>query len=242
MPVFFQQQINEDTRLGIWKIEEPEPYFSSQVPQHRAVTHPHKRLQHLAGRFLLRYLFPDFPIELIRIADTRKPYLEGEAFHFSISHAGDYAAALVSRTSRVGVDIEEPGEKVVRVMRKFLSEEEIGALGNGPSLKLRQTSGQGARGERQEASGERQEASGQTPAGLYEQVALLWSAKEAVFKWYGRGQVDFRRDIRLDWGETGLYGDFSQTGDSLSVRYIFFDSLVLTWVMTPDRSTGPRLT
>lgn len=219
MPVFFQQQINEDTRLGIWKIEEAESFFSSQVPQHRAVTHPHKRLQHLAGRFLLRYLFPDFPIELIRIADTRKPYLEGEAFHFSLSHAGDYAAALVSRSHRVGVDIEEPGEKVIRVMKKFLHEEEIGEMG-----------------ERLEASGEwREERGGR-------QAALLWSAKEAVFKWYGRGQVDFRRDIRLHWNENGLYCDFSQTGDRLSVKYMFFDSLVLTWVMTPGRVASPRLT
>ena len=68
MPIFFQQQINDSTRLGIWKIEETEEFFKANVPQHRAVTHPHKRLQHLAGRFLLQYLFPDFPYELIQIA------------------------------------------------------------------------------------------------------------------------------------------------------------------------------
>jgi hypothetical protein len=39
------------------------------------VTHPLKRLQHLAGRFLLQFLCPGFPYELIRIADTAKPYL-----------------------------------------------------------------------------------------------------------------------------------------------------------------------
>ena len=73
MPIFFQHQINETTRLGIWKIEETEEFFKRNVPQHRDVTHPHKRLQHLAGRFLLQFLFPDFPYELIKIADTRKP-------------------------------------------------------------------------------------------------------------------------------------------------------------------------
>ena len=61
MPIFFQHQISEATRLGIWKIEETEDFFKANVPQHRSVTHPHKRLQHLAGRFLLQYLFPDFP-------------------------------------------------------------------------------------------------------------------------------------------------------------------------------------
>jgi hypothetical protein len=60
VPVFFQQQVNDSTRLGIWKIEETEEFFKANVPQHRDVTHPHKRLQHLAGRFLLQYLFPIF--------------------------------------------------------------------------------------------------------------------------------------------------------------------------------------
>ena len=61
MPVFFQHQINDSTRLGIWKIEETEDFFKNNVPLHRDVTHPKKRLQHLAGRFLLQFLAPDFP-------------------------------------------------------------------------------------------------------------------------------------------------------------------------------------
>src|ERR1700754_2838512 len=121
MPIFFQQQINESTRLGVWKIEETEDFFKGNVPLHRDVTHPHKRLQHLAGRFLLQFLFSDFPYELVQIADTRKPFLPDEQYHFSISHGGDYAAAIVSRDKRVGVDVEFPGDQIVRVMNKFLS-------------------------------------------------------------------------------------------------------------------------
>src|SRR6476469_11018452 len=125
MPIFFQQRINHSTRLGIWKIEETEEFFKGNVPQHRDVTHPHKRLQHLAGRFLLQYLFPDFPYELIQIADTRKPYLPNEQYHFSISHCGDFAAAIVSSTHRVGIDIEIPSEKLERLAHKFIHESEI---------------------------------------------------------------------------------------------------------------------
>src|SRR5258705_8617683 len=124
MPIFFQHQISDTTRLGIWKIEETEEFFKGNVPLHRDVTHPHKRLQHLAGRFLLQFLFPDFPYELIRIADTRKPFLQEEQFHFSISHCGDYAAAIVSKERRVGVDIEIPTEKVLKIVHKFLEEKE----------------------------------------------------------------------------------------------------------------------
>ena len=124
MPIFFQHPISETTRLGIWKIEEIEEFFKSNVPQHRNVTHPHKRLQHLAGRFLLQYLFPAFPYELIKIADTRKPFLPDEQYHFSISHCSDYAAAIVSKDRRVGIDIEIPTYKVEKIKHKFISEKD----------------------------------------------------------------------------------------------------------------------
>jgi phosphopantetheinyl transferase len=124
VPIFFQHQINESTRLGIWKIEETEEFFLSNVPLRQEVTHPLKRLQHLAGRFLLQFLCPGFPYELIRIADTRKPYLPDEQYHFSISHCGDYAAAIVSSNQRVGVDIEIISEKTEKIKNKFLTQNE----------------------------------------------------------------------------------------------------------------------
>jgi len=164
MPIFFQQDIDEDTRLGIWKIEEGEDFFLQSVVPQRNVSHPHKKLQHLAGRYLLKYLFPDFPLSLILIADTRKPYLENEVYHFSISHCGDYASVVVSKTKRVGVDIEMATDKVERIKHKFLSEEEQATINSQPST-------------------------------LLESLTLLWSCKEAVFKWYGLGEVDFKGHI-----------------------------------------------
>jgi phosphopantetheinyl transferase len=135
MPLFYQQDINASTRLGVWKIEEDEAFFLDRVPSHRQITHPHKKLQHLAGRYLLQLLFPDFPYDLIQIADTRKPFLPDEQYHFSISHSGDYAAAIVSSDRRVGVDVELYSEKVMKVLHKFLDEDEMALLripGSGP--------------------------------------------------------------------------------------------------------------
>jgi phosphopantetheinyl transferase len=206
VPVFFQQQINETTRLGIWKIEETEEFFKANVPQHRAVTHPHKRLQHLAGRFLLQYLFPDFPFELIQIADTRKPFLPDEQFHFSISHCGDYAAAIVSKDSRAGIDIEIPTEKISRIMYKFLSAKE------------------------HELFHLIQPDKDRIPFST-----LLWSAKEAVFKWYGNGGIDFRREIQLRKQHEGtetIDSLFSKNNTELSIHYRQFEHLVLAWVVS----------
>jgi phosphopantetheinyl transferase len=200
MPIFFQHQVDDTTRLGVWKIEETEEFFKANVPQHRGVTHPHKRLQHLAGRFLLQYLYPDFPYELIRIADTRKPYLPEEQYHFSISHCGDYAAAIVSRNKRVGVDIEIPLEKIRRIVGKFLSEEEMASFGDGD----------------------------------IDQLTLLWSAKEAVFKWYGEGMIDFRQHMKLLKPVPGLQKldcQFLKNDPRiLEIQCRMFQSIVLAWV------------
>ena len=206
MPVFFQQQINDSTRLGIWKIEETEEFFKSNVPQHRDVTHPHKRLQHLAGRFLLQYLFPAFPYELIQIADTRKPFLPDEQYHFSISHCGDFAAAIVSKDKRVGIDIEIPTEKISRIMYKFLSAKE------------------------HEQFHLIQPDKDRIPFST-----LLWSAKESVFKWYGNGGIDFRKEIQLkkqNEGNETVGCFFSKSNSELIVHYRQFDHLVLAWVVS----------
>lgn len=216
MPIFFQQQINEFTRLGIWKIEETEEFFRGNVPVHRDVTHPHKRLQHLAGRFLLQFLFPDFPYELIQIADTRKPYLPDEQYHFSISHCGDYAAAIVSRSSRVGVDVEEPKDKILGIAGKFLTKQECSIFNIQYSI-FNESTSVNERG-----------------ISMAEHPTLLWSAKEAVFKWYGLGSVDFRQHIQLRGqhkGKETIDCYFSKTNDELVIHYRFFSDLVLAWVV-----------
>lgn len=128
MPLLLEQIINSTTKLAVWHISETESFFSQYVSVQREITHPHKRLQHLAGKYLLGLLYPDFPHDLIMIADTKKPFLEDEAYHFSISHSGNYAAAIVSSDHRVGLDVELFSPKVQKIMHKFLTEGELTSL------------------------------------------------------------------------------------------------------------------
>jgi phosphopantetheinyl transferase len=204
MPIFYQQDIDTYTRLAIWKLEEAEDFFLKAVPLQREITHPHKRLQHLAGRWLLKYLFPEFPLELIRIADTRKPFLENEIFHFSISHCGDYAAVIVSEKCRVGVDIEIPTHKVERIKHKFLHKEELELLKHKGMDSI-------------------------IP------LTLMWSCKEAVFKWWSYGNVDFSDQIRLLPSDLKVKGSINacfieKESYDLSLHYNLFEDLCLAWV------------
>ncbi len=170
MAIFFQHTINDDTKLGIWKIEEQEDFFLRSVPLKREVSHPYKRLQHLAGRYLLPVLFDDFPLEEIKVADTRKPFLHDEKYHFSISHCGNYAAAIASDTHRVGIDIELVTSRLLGIKQKFLNEEERGHIQQWEDF----------------------------PKIYLELVTMLWSAKEAIYKWYGDGKLNFKEDMRLN--------------------------------------------
>lgn len=212
MPIFYTQDIDQTTKLGIWKIEEEEDFFLSKVTVQRNITHPHKRLQHLAGRYLLKYLFPDFPLSLIKVADTLKPFLENEAYHFSISHCGDYAAVIVSKNLRVGVDIEIPNEKVARIKHKFLHEDELAIVNNLNSA--------------------------YKPVTPLQTLTILWSCKEAIFKWWSFGKVDFSENIRLNPGIISAEGVISSAYVSdeitaLQVKYRVFDEVCLAFVCNP---------
>lgn len=206
MPIFYQQNISESTRMAIWKIEEPENFFLSKVPLQREITHPNKRLQHLAGRYLLPFLFDDFPYEEIEVADTRKPFLPNEQYHFSISHCSKYAAAIVSSDCRVGVDVEFTTPVLQKIKHKFLHPGELHFVNSqfpGQQLKL---------------------------------LSVLWSAKEAMYKWYGEGAVDFSEMMRTFPFQLRHEGNIDAAfmkntfQHKLLLHYKLLEELTLVWV------------
>ena len=174
-----------------------------KVPLSRKITHPHKRLQHLAGRYLLQWLFPDFPIHLVQIADTRKPFLESESHHFSISHCSDYAAVIVSTVKRVGIDIELHSERILSVQHKFLNETET--------------------------------VMEHEVGSIY--PTLVWSVKEAMYKWYSLGEIDFQEHLQVQKVTSktpfmGYVNAFIKKNEPVRMQlpFVIWDRLVLTWV------------
>jgi phosphopantetheinyl transferase len=208
MPLFYQHTINDSTRLAVWHITEDESFFEGVAHISRQVTHPHKRLQHLAGRFLLTLLSPNFPIDEIEINTYKKPFLPGNGIRFSISHCGDYAAAIVSTKYRVGIDVEAVTHKIQRVKERFLSPNELGLL---QEEKLLSESDK-----------------------LH---TLFWSAKEAIYKWHGNGPLSFKNNMGMDrlhyLDEEGwIEAHFTQGKRiDLLVNFRFFDDLCLAWLL-----------
>ena len=212
MPLFYQHNIDHSTQVAIWRIEEPEDFFLEKVPLKRDVSHPYKRLQHLAGRYLLPTLIEGFPLKEIEIADTRKPYLPGEPYHFSISHCGNFAAAIVSDKNRVGVDVEMVTPRMHDIAHKFLNNDEKTLL-------------------------EQYEVITQVHLEL---LTIIWSAKESIYKWYGAGEMDFKRHMYLtgpiifradEWIEMPFLFDKGETVP-MTIHAKVFNPLVLAYVCT----------
>jgi phosphopantetheinyl transferase len=209
MPLFYQHNINDSIKLAVWHITENEDFFLEKVSVKKEIMHPHKRLQHLAGRYLLQILHPDFPFQLIEIAESKKPFLTNEKFHFSISHCHNYAAAIVSENNPVGIDVELITPKIQLVKKKFLSEAE---------LKL-------------------STAFNHEPATFQDQfLTLFWSTKEAIYKWHGKGPLSFKNNMRLNelFFENGhgfINANFiNEEIIELRIEFIFFGELCLAWI------------
>jgi phosphopantetheinyl transferase len=111
----------------------------------------------------------------------------------------------VSSSNRVGIDIEIPVDKIRKIMYKFLSPAEMDIFNTQETL---------------------------NDLSL---ITTLWSCKEAVFKWYGDGGVDFKKDIRLSGhpgNEPPLYCQFKDNTEPLLINHHVFDQLVLAWTFS----------
>ena len=83
-----------------------------------------RRIEHLAGRFLLKHLQDDFPLHDIAPDEHEKPRLPDNEWFFSISHSFPYIAVIIDPVLEAGIDIQTPHPRIENIKHKFLSEEE----------------------------------------------------------------------------------------------------------------------
>jgi 4'-phosphopantetheinyl transferase EntD len=130
MPLVYQQNINEHTKIGVWHIQETESFFLKKASPHYEINHAKKRVQHLAGRYLLLEMAKDISLKNILLTATGKPFLLDESYFFSISHSTDFVAVIISTKSNVGIDIQHVVPKIEHIKQKFLTEVEMELLSN----------------------------------------------------------------------------------------------------------------
>lgn len=137
-------KINDNSFWAVWKIEEPLtelvellcPSFLEYKRMEATVHHPKKKLEWLAGRLALKSLLNYLNIPAWKIIKDHhgKPYLVDQNIHISLANSFPYASAIVHKSQAVGIDIEYPSEKLIRVRHKFLREEELQKAGTNTDL------------------------------------------------------------------------------------------------------------
>lgn len=125
MPLFKEWNPDLHSLAAIWHIEESEDFFAGKMSiSADHISHAKRRIEFLAGRFLLQYLNKDFPLHAILRDEHDKPQLPDRKFHFSISHSFPYVACIISTHSSVGIDIQCWHKSILALQHKFLSREE----------------------------------------------------------------------------------------------------------------------
>ena len=206
MPLVYQQNINDTAKIGVWHITESESFFSEHYSARFEIKNHQKRIQHLAGRFLLKHLDDSILLDSILISEKGMPYLKNNVSFFSISHSDDFVAVMINKDQRVGIDIESVKNKIETTSSKFITEDEMKILSNtGLEIKLQCTVG--------------------------------WTIKEAMYKWYGLGNVDFKRNLMIQsFEKMDDYYLFKvlflkdKIQQNLKIKSMLIQNKVMSWV------------
>ncbi|MEZ5017904.1 MAG: 4'-phosphopantetheinyl transferase superfamily protein [Flavipsychrobacter sp.] len=134
MPLFREWSSDAYSLAAIWKIEEPESFFIDRTGITSDIKNEKRRIERLAGRFLLKYLKNDFPLLNIQKDEHDKPRLANNEYYFSISHSWPYVAAVVSPYVECGIDIQCWHKRMEALQNKFLSPEEQAYFNNDTKL------------------------------------------------------------------------------------------------------------
>lgn len=119
--------------LARWHIVEDEASLAAllgeEAPEN--VTNPQKRLEWLAGRVLVKEGLKalNLPYRGIVKDAYGKPFPVGSDYQLSLSHSFPYAAVLLDAHQSVGIDLEQPKEKLLRIAPRMFHPTELADAG-----------------------------------------------------------------------------------------------------------------
>jgi 4'-phosphopantetheinyl transferase len=125
-----------DTAWALWEIKEDESALAKAISPYETVpsylTNIFKRLEFLAGRVLIKTLLTgwDFPFHGLTKDEFGKPFLKDLPYQISLSHSYPYVAAIVDRIRNVGIDLEQPKGKLLKIAPRVLEKKELKDAGD----------------------------------------------------------------------------------------------------------------
>lgn len=116
---------------ALWRITEDEPALAAGVMPYEVtparITNPMKRLEFLAGRVVIKALLETWGLEFFGLTKDEfgKPFLKEHPFEISLSHSYPYVAAVIDRHLPVGIDLEQPKGKLLKIASRVLDPMEL---------------------------------------------------------------------------------------------------------------------
>ncbi|GAB3510342.1 4'-phosphopantetheinyl transferase family protein [Emticicia fontis] len=165
MPVIIEKQYKNHSYVAIWHITESHDVLQAMLPSEiltdaelADIHHPQKQIEFFCSRLTIKYLADKLGIKYLGIKKDEygKPYLVGSDWQFSLTHTIEYIAVVMHENLPLGIDMEQPSEKLLRIANKYLSETEKNDAGTD-----------------------------------LDKLCIYWSAKEALYKLYGKRKVIF---------------------------------------------------
>ncbi len=123
--------INQECLLGIWEIKEDFNTLFSRVQldedelaRLESFKNPNRKLEWLSVRTLINDLTGDKKSKII-YNSANKPFLKENSYNISISHSYDLTSIILSKTKRVGIDLEKMTHRISGISYKFINNQEL---------------------------------------------------------------------------------------------------------------------
>ncbi|MBA4852760.1 4'-phosphopantetheinyl transferase superfamily protein [Emticicia sp. BO119] len=165
MPITIEKTYTNHSHLAVWHITESHDTLQAMLPSDiltdaelAGIHHPQKQIEFFCSRLTIKYLADKLGTKYLGIKKDQygKPYLVGSSWQFSLTHTTEYIAVVMHESQSLGIDLEQPHDKLLRIAHKYLSETEINDADND-----------------------------------LDKLCIYWSAKEALYKLYGKRKVIF---------------------------------------------------
>jgi 4'-phosphopantetheinyl transferase EntD len=120
---------------ALWRLAEDEDFLKHLVPGLEPIpnhiTNVKKRLEFIGARVLIAELLKQWGHEFHGLTKDEfgKPYPKNYPYQISLSHSYPYVAAILQKHGSVGIDLEQPKEKLLRVASRVLHPEELADAG-----------------------------------------------------------------------------------------------------------------
>lgn len=129
MSLILKENFGDDCLFGIWEIQEGYDELISKIhlfPDEKERINnfrsEYRKVEFLSVRVLLKELLgKSIPIVY---SDNRKPFLHQSDYRISISHSRKLTSIMLSKSKKIGVDLEFMSHKISKIENKFINEDE----------------------------------------------------------------------------------------------------------------------